>query len=75
MKTLGISIRLVIDVDESMAEKFRKSPTGFLTLSGEPLGSEKLTIGVVNERPIEPTGIRIRVEELAETHRDSFLAE
>lgn len=75
MKMLGMTIKLVIEVDDTMAEKFQKSPTGFLTLGGSPLGAEDLEVGVINEEAVEPIGMHINLKELGAAQKDAFLAE
>ena len=61
MEELTIRIELRVTADTSMADKIRKSGTGFLCINGEPLGSEDLTFSVINEEPIKPSNMAIQV--------------
>lgn len=75
MKTLGITIKFVVEVQDEMAAKFDKCPPGFLMIGGEALGSEELTVRVVNEEPITPVAMNVRLQELSPNQRESFISD
>lgn len=74
MRTLGLTIRIVVEVDDAAAKAFLTCPPGFLMIGGEALGSEELRVSVVNEPSVEPTGMNVTLVELPPSQRESFLA-
>lgn len=73
MKTIGIRINIVLEVEDDVAERFKKCPPGFLKLGEEILGDEKLTVAPVNEEGVEPADINIKLHDLSALTKAGFL--
>lgn len=61
MKTIRLTVEMVLEVDDETAEHMTTAP-GFITIDGVTLGEEGLKVGYINEHEVEPVDVELRVD-------------